>query len=152
MGIRLVSATAAFFFAAYAQSSPLFFAFGIKPNITLVLAVLAAFYFDTALEYFVLIFAGTLGLAFGIGFPQAILFFSAVFILTRGAREMAPLRPFISGSILIIFFSFLTYASFDWDLVVSLAPSAVREALYNVALFTALYALLPLRYVRKGRY
>jgi hypothetical protein len=152
MDTRLVIASIALFLIAYVQSSPLFFAFGIKLDVVLALAVLVALSYETVSEYAVLIIAGALGLTFGIGFPQALLFFSAIFILTRGVREMAPLRPFLFGSVLVIFFSFLTYTSLDWGIAASLVSQAFREALCNVIVFATLYAFLPPRYVRKGRY
>ena len=152
MGARLVSTAIALFFTAYAQSSPLFSIFGIRPNVVLAFAVLAGFSFTVAAEYAVLVSASALGFASGIGFPQACIFFALIFMLARVVREMAPLRLFLSGSVLVIVFSFLIYTSLGWDMVARLAPLAAREALCNVAVFAVLYALLPPHYVRKGKY
>ncbi len=145
MDFRLAGASIALFLAAYAQSSPLFFIFGVRLDVALVLAVLMALSFTTVFEYTVLILVGTLGLAFGVGFPQALLFFLAIFILTRGVQLVMPWQHIFLGSILVIFFSLLTY-------IPHLAPLALREAFCSVVLFITIYALTPSHYVRKGGY
>lgn len=151
MDTRLAGTGVALFFAAYAQVSPLFTFFGVKANIALAFAVLAAFSFTTLRECSFLALASACGLAAGIGFVQAILFFAAVFAMAQGMRRALPWQPFLAGAALLVFFTFLTYVSADLNLMARLAPPAAREALYNVAVFAALYALMPPRYARHGR-
>ncbi|MSR73795.1 MAG: hypothetical protein EXS60_01955 [Candidatus Pacebacteria bacterium] len=151
MDARLAGTGIALFLVGYAQASPLFTLFGAKANIVLALAILVAFSFNAFYEYIFLVLVAACGLAAGIGFIQAFLFFAAVFAMAQGARRALPWQPFLVGCMLVIFFSLLTYVSLDWGLMVRLAPPAAREALYNLMVFVALYALMPPRYARHGR-
>ncbi len=152
MDTRLAVTGLALFLAAYAQATPLFSLFGVKPDIALVLAVLAAFSFSSFRACAFLVLCGALGLASGAGFPQALLFFAAVFTTAQGVRRAVPWQPFLSGCAVVVFFAFLTYLSPDWNLVMRLAPQFAREALFDVTAFGALYALVPPRHARYGRY
>lgn len=151
MEARLIGTGIGLFLVAYAQVSPLFTFFGVKANIALALAVLAAFSFTTLRECSFLALASACGLTAGIGFIQAILFFATVFAMVQGMRRVLPWQSFLAGAALIIFFTFLTYVSVDWGLMARLAPQFAREALYNLTVFAALYALMPPRYARHGR-
>ncbi len=152
METRLVGAGTALFLVSYAQATPLFTLFGVKVNIALALAVLAAFSFNALREYALLAFAAACGLALGIGFFPALLFFVVIFATTHGVRRVFSWRPLLAGCALVIFFTLLTYFSTDFGLIARLAPRMAREALYNVAAFALLYALMPPRYARHGRY
>lgn len=152
MDTRLAGMGFALFLVAYAQASPLFTLFSVKADVALALAVLFALSFSTLYECAFLVFASACGLATGIGFVQALLFFAAVFVTTQGVRHALSWQPFLVGCVLVLFFSFLTYFSTDGALLMRLAPTAMREALYNLTVFAALYALIPPRYARHGRY
>ncbi len=152
MGTRLAAAGLALFLAAYAGVTPLFSLFGTKADVALALAVLLAFSFGSFYECAFLALMGACGLAAGIGFVHALLFFSAVFAMAEGVRRAVPWRPFLAGCALVLFFSFLTYVSSDWASAARLAPQFAREALCNLAAFAALYALMPPRNARHGRY
>lgn len=152
MDSRLIRAGSIFFLVAYAQTTPLFSLFSVKPNIALALSVILAFSYGTFYECAILVVLGTVGLMYGTGLPYAFFFFSAVFVLARGVASAVPWQPFVSGLALVLFFSFLTYASPDWHLLRRLALPFAREAFFNAVVFTALYALFPPRYVPKRRY
>ena len=149
MDTRLAGAGITLFLAAYAQVSPLFMFFGATANVALALTVLFAFSFSTFYECAFLALAAACGLAAGIGFVPALLFFAAVFAMTQGMRRAAPWQPFLAGCAIVLFFSFLTYVSLDSRLMARLAPAAARDAFCSVAVFAALYALVPPRYARR---
>ena len=149
MDTRLAGAGIALFLAAYAQASPLFMFFGVTVNVALALAVLFAFSFSTFYECGFLALLAACGLAVGIGFVPALLFFTAVFATVQGVRRALPWQPFLAGCAIVLFFSFLTYVSLDWNLMARLAPVAARDALCSVVVFAALYALIPPRYARR---
>lgn len=152
MDSRLVYAGCALFFAAYAQVSPLFSLFGVKMNSALVLAIFFAFFVRTFFEGVFLVVCAALGLAQGIGLIQSLLFFSAIFVVGQGVRRAVPWQPFLSGCALVLFFSFLTYISFDWGLVARLLPQFAYEAVYNITAFALVYFFLSRYYARQGRY
>lgn len=152
MDSRLGVAGIGLFLVAYAQTTPLFSVFGVELNNALALAIVLAFSYDTFYEYAFLALAGALGLASGIGFFPAILFFAVIFAVTNGVRRFVPWQPLLSGIALVLFFTFVTSISLDWHLFVRLAPQFVREALFNGAVFAALYALIPPHYARQRRY
>lgn len=152
MDSRLVYAGCALFFAAYAQLSPLFSLFGVKVDSALVLAIFFAFFVRTFFEGAFLVVCAAFGLAYGIGLIQSLLFFSAIFVVGQGVRRVVPWQPFLSGCTLVLFFSFLTYVSFDWGLVIRFASQFAREALYNIMLFALVYFFLSRYYARQGRY
>lgn len=152
MDARLIGMAVALFFAAYAETTPLFLLFGVKADCALALAVLAAFSFESFRECALLALAGACGLAMGGGFIPSILFFAGVFTMARAAYRAIPWQPFLVGCTLVIFFSFLTYVSADWALVMRLAPQFAREALYNVIAFAGLYLLVPSIHARNRRY
>ncbi len=133
----------ALFLVAYAQTTPLFSFFFLKPNIVLALSVILALSYGTFRECVFLVVLGAIGLASGVGVPQALLFFLAIFTVTRGILYVVPWQPLPSGIVLVVLFSFITHGH--------LAPLAVREALYNAAVFMALYACMPSGYARRQR-
>lgn len=143
MDSRLGFAGIAFFLVAYAQTTPLFSFFSIKPNGVLILAIVLALSYGMLYEYAFLIFLGAAGLAPGIGVPHALFFCVTVFAVTRGILRIAPWQPFISGLALVFVFSFLIYGR--------LAFPAAREAVFNVAAFAALYAFIPSGYAGRQR-
>ena len=151
MEARLVGAAVALFFAAYAGTTPIFLLSGVKVGVAIALAVFAAFSFGSLYECALLAFAGACGLGMGMGFIPSILFFAAIFFMTQAAHRFMPWQPFLVGCALVIFFSFLTYVSLDWALVVRLAPQFAREALYNLAVFAGLYLLIPPIHARQRR-
>ena len=140
------------FFAAYAETTPLFSVFGVKANIILVLALLAAFSVRTFSACAFLVSCATLGLMSGVGFIQSAFFFSAIFLTVQGIRRVVPWQPFLSACVLVLFFSFFTYVSLDWDLMMRSAPQFALEAFYNLIVMSILYACIPPYYARQGRY
>lgn len=152
MDLRLGITGIILFLVAYAQTTPLFYFFSIKPDIVLAFAIVLAFSCRSSYQCIFFVVMGSLGLAFGIGLLESLFFFSAIFVLTQGVRLALPWQPFVSGFVLVLFFTFLTYIPLNWDIFTRLAPQFAREAFCNVALFMAFHTLLLLRYERQGRY
>lgn len=148
----IIANGAALFIIAYAQTTPIFLIFGSKPNIALAFAIALAFLYTSFYECAFLVICGALGLASGVGVWQATLFFTAIFILTRGVRLVLPWQPILSGIVLTLSFSFLTYASFDWQVFARLAPQFMIEAFFNAVVFMVLYVLMPRHYAERRRY
>ena len=140
------------FFVAYAQTTPLFFVFGVVPNVALALAVAVAFSYGKPSEYAFLAVSGALGLASGIGVFAAFLFFTSIFFAAWAVRRFLPWQPLISGIALVAFFSFATYIFPDPRLFPSLASQFAREIACNIALFMISHAVMSPYYARRRRY
>ena len=152
MDSRIIYSGLALFVTAYAQTTPLFFVFGVKANVVLVLAVLSAFSVRTLYASVFFVVCATLGLMSGAGFIQSILFFSLVFATVQVVRRAVPWQPFLSACVLVLFFSCLTYASLDGGVIIRSAPQFAREALYNLITLAIIYAFLPHYHAQQGRY
>lgn len=151
MDARLAGTAIALFLVGYAQATPAFVLFGVKANMTLALAAYAALSFGSAYECALLAFAAAAGVSAGMDFGSGILFFGAVFAAARTAYRTVPWQPFLAGAALVTAFSFVPYLSFDISRIALLAPAAAREALYNLAAFAGIYALVPRTNARHGR-
>lgn len=141
------------FFAAYAGTTPLFSVLGVHIQVALILGVYAALYTKSLYECIFLALAAVVGSFRGVDIYISTLLFGGSFISTYAIHRVIPWRPFLTGLVIIIFFSFFEYISWDAIFMMRLAPQFVREALYNVTAFAIAYTFMPHLYARKrGRY
>lgn len=152
MDFRLIRNCFILFAVAYAQTTPLFILFGIKADVVLVLAVLMAFSVHTVYESVLLAVCASLPFASGLGSIQSLLFFCAIFFSAYGMRAIVPWQPFFSAFVLVLFFTFLSYVSFDTDFIVRFAPQFALESFYNGIMLIVFYAIVSHYHVRQGRY
>lgn len=146
LGFLLVAA------AGFIQNTDALNAFGVKPNLTLVVLVALSFFVPKFYEYLILVLEAVLLLRFETRFEVSLLIFAGLAFVVFWLCEKMPSSNFLNNMILAGTATILFYLISDWFFFARETALIFKEAVYNIAIGMIVFSALNLlNYGKKNR-
>ncbi len=140
----------ALIFAATLQNGSFLFAFGIKPNLVLVLLAIFVFFVQQLFPYAILVLIGATFLRFAPGFGWEVAVLTLVGLLFYYVRDRFLSSGLIGSLVFTLFGTLLFYLLLEPAFLYHEGVVVAKELLYNGLLGAILFVITRSLYEKKG--
>lgn len=151
---RLIFTVIVLLLAGFIQNTALLNIGALKPNVSLVVLIVTAFFITNSLNYLILVLIAGVFLRFEPGLDLANIVFTMIALASFLAIKKMPGQPFLINLFLIALSTFVFYLVLDWRFLAGEAFIVGGEMVYNVILGSILFAFFDkfLGYEKKFRF